>query len=66
MTAPSFLPAHYLNLASKVLGLENGYTISIARVCDLCDKGLIPVDEGAILCHATYCHGLGAHHYVDD
>ena len=66
MDTPSFLPVHYLNLASKVLGLENGYTISIARVCDLCDKGLIPVDEGAILCHATYYHGLGEHLYVDD
>ena len=66
MEAPSFLPHHYLNLATHILGLESGYTISIARVCELCDKGLIPVDEGAILCHATYYHGLGAHHYVED
>ena len=61
-----FLPKHFLDLACANLGLEDGHTIAIARVVNLCDKGLIPVDEGAILCSATYFRALGAYHMVED
>ena len=66
MSAPAFLPRHFLDLACQNLGFEDGHTIAIARVVELCDKGLIPVDEGAILCHSTYYARLGAYHRVED
>lgn len=66
LEAPAFLPKHFLDLATKYIGLEDGHTIAIARVVELCDKGVIPVDEGAILCHATYHQALGAYHSVED
>lgn len=66
MDRPAFLPRHFLDLACEHIGLEDGHTIAIARVVELCDQGLIPVDEGAILCHATYCQALGAFHAVED
>ena len=66
MTAPAFLPKHYLDLACAHLGLEDGHTICIARVVDLCDQGVIPMDEGAVLCCATYYQAIGAHHMVED
>ena len=66
MDAPCFLPHHFFERACRDFGLEDGHTIAIARVVELCNKGLIPVDEGAILCHATYYQGLGAFHTVED
>ena len=66
MDTPAFLPAHFLNLAIQHLGFEDGHTVAIARVVDLCQKGVVPVDEGAILCHATYYQGLGAYHTIED
>ena len=66
MDRPAFLPKHFLDLAVRDFGHENGHTVAIARVVDLCDRGLIPADEGAILCHATYYQGLGAFHAVED
>ena len=66
MNAPAFLPKHFLDMAARDLGLEDGHTICIARVVELCDKGLIPVDEGAVLCHATYYQAIGAFHRVED
>lgn len=64
--APAFLPKHFLDLATKHIGLEDSHTIAIARIVELCGKGIIPIDEGAILCHATYYQGLGAYHQIED
>lgn len=66
MATPAFLPRHFLDLAIKHIGLEDGHTIAIARVVELCDKGLMPIDEGAILAHSTYYAALGAFHQVED
>lgn len=64
--ATIFTPKYFFNCACRDFGLEDDHTIAIARVNELWQKGLIPTNEGELMCRALYSRGLkGVYCYED-